>query len=189
MPQIAAAAEANELDFVLLTDHDTLEAKERGEEGWHGSVLVLVGEEVSPRRENHYLAFGLDGPIDHRGLSPQQIVDRVNEAGGFGFLSHPFSRARSGSAAAPAGCRGGTSTRSGYTGVELWSFVTDSGEKINSIADVVRSSRRPAASSTIPRATTSRPGTGSAPRADVSRSAASTPTRSESGSAAACRCG
>ena len=92
VPEIARAAERNGLDFVLLTDHDTLEAAERGEEGWHGSVLVLVGEEVSPLRENHYLAFGLQHPIEHRGLSPSQIVARVNDAGGFGFLSHPFSQ-------------------------------------------------------------------------------------------------
>src|SRR5436309_13384213 len=91
VPEIAAAAEANRLDFVLLTDHDSMEAKDRREEGWHGSVLVLVGVEVSPYRKNHYLAFGLDRPIDHRGLEPAEIVERVNEAGGFGFLSHPFS--------------------------------------------------------------------------------------------------
>src|SRR3954451_13166624 len=92
VPEIAAAARANAVDFVLLTDHDTLAARDRGEEGWHDGVLMLVGEEGSPHRENHYLAFGLERPIDHRGLSAPEIVDGVNEEGGFGFLSPPFSK-------------------------------------------------------------------------------------------------
>ncbi len=138
VPQIAAAAEANQLDFVLLTDHDTLEARKRGEERWHGSVLMLVGEEVSPRRENHYLAFGLDEPIDHSGLSPQQIVERVNEAGGFGFLSHPFSVGSQRFSRGAGGMPWRDLDASGYTGVELWSFVTDTGEKLTSIAEAVR---------------------------------------------------
>jgi len=92
VPEIAAAARANDLDYLLLTDHDTLAAARNGEEGWHGSVLLLVGTEVSPYRRNHYLAFGLQEPIDHTGMTPAQIVQSVNEAGGFGFPAHPFSR-------------------------------------------------------------------------------------------------
>ena len=92
VPEIAAAARANDLDFLLLTDHDTLAAAQHGEEGWHGSVLLLVGCEVSPYRRNHYLAFGLSEPIDHKELTPAQIVASVNNAGGFGFPAHPFSK-------------------------------------------------------------------------------------------------
>jgi hypothetical protein len=135
--QIAAAAGVNGLDFVLLTDHDTLAAKEQDEEGWHGSVLVIVGEEVSPLRENHYLAFGLDRPIDHRGLSPREIVERVNEAGGFGFLSHPFSRGSERFRRAP-GMPWRDLEVAGYTGLELWSLVTDTAERLRGIPDVFR---------------------------------------------------
>jgi hypothetical protein len=138
VPEIAAAAAANELDYVLLTDHDTLDAKRRGEEGWHGSVLVLVGEEVSPLRENHYLAFGLDSPVDHRGLDAQQIVDRVNEAGGFGFLSHPFSRGSERFKRTAGGMPWRDLEATGYTGLELWSFLTDSAEQLLGIGDVFR---------------------------------------------------
>ena len=138
VPEIARAAAANDLDFVLLTDHDTLAAADRGEEGWHGSVLVLVGEEVSPLRQNHYLAFGLTRPIDHRGLAPGEIVAAVNRESGFGFLSHPFSRG------SPRFSRGGQGMpwrdldAAGYTGLELWSFVTDTAEHVASVRDLVR---------------------------------------------------
>jgi hypothetical protein len=138
VPEIAAAGRANGLDFLLLTDHDTLAARERGEEGWHDGVLVLVGEEVSPRRENHYLAFGLERPVEHAGLSPQQIVDRVNGAGGFGFLSHPFSRGSERFRRGGQGMPWRDLDCTGYTGLELWSFVTDSAERVNSIPELLR---------------------------------------------------
>jgi hypothetical protein len=134
--EIAAAASANDLDFVLLTDHDTLRARQNGEEGWHGSVLVLVGEEVSPRRGGHYLAFGIDRVIDHKGLDGHAIVERVKEAGGFGFLSHPFSQGSPRFNRSPMSWAAMDAT--GYTGLELWSFVTDGAEKIDRISDVFR---------------------------------------------------
>jgi hypothetical protein len=135
--QIASAARRNGLDFVLLTDHDTLAAKECGEEGWHDSVLVIVGEEVSPAGENHYLAFDLDHPIRHRGLTPAEIVEHVDEAGGFGFLSHPFSRGSERFRRA-SGMPWRAPDAPGYTGLELWSFVTDSAERILSFTDIFR---------------------------------------------------
>jgi len=141
---IAKAAQANALDYVLLTDHDTLAARDRGEEGRHGGdTLVLVGEEVSPKRENHYLAFGLNSPIDHEGLSPQQIVDRVTKAGGFGFLAHPFSKGSERFKRGGEGMPWRDLDATGYTGVELWSFVTDTAERINSIRELVQFVTRP----------------------------------------------
>jgi hypothetical protein len=136
--EIAHAARANELDYVLLTDHDTLAARDHGEEGWYEGVLLLAGEEVSPNRENHYLAFGIDKPIDHRGLTPQEIVDRVNEAGGFGFLSHPFSKGSERFSRAGRGMPWRDLECTGYTGLELWSFVTDSAERVTSVRELLR---------------------------------------------------
>ena len=136
VPEIAAAAEANDLDFLLLTDHDTLGAKQNGEEGWYESVLVLVGEEVSPRKGGHYLAFGLDRAIDHRRLDGYQIVEQVGQAGGFGFLSHPFSKGSRRFRRPPMSWSAMDAT--GYVGLELWSLVTDSAEKIDRISDALR---------------------------------------------------
>ena len=109
VPHIARAAQRAGADAVLLTDHDTLSAKKRGEEGWYGTVLVCVGFEVSPVGRNHYLAFGLDEVIDHEGMSPGDIARAVAEAGGIGFAAHPFSRGSSGSGAR-GGCRSTTSS-------------------------------------------------------------------------------
>jgi hypothetical protein len=138
VPEIAAAARANDLDYLLLTDHDTLAAARNGEEGWHGSVLLLVGTEVSPYRRNHYLAFGLSEPIDHRGLTPAEVVQRVQESGGFGFPAHPFSRGSERFKRGGQGMPWDDLEADGYAGIELWSFVTDTAERVNSIRDLLR---------------------------------------------------
>jgi hypothetical protein len=137
VPEIAAAARTAGLDYLLLTDHDTLAAADLGEEGWYDSVLLLAGFEVSPRRQNHYLAFGLERTIEHRDLSPQQIVDRVNELGGFGFVAHPFSKGSERFKRAGEGMPWRDLDADGYTGIELWSFVTDSAERVNSVRELL----------------------------------------------------
>jgi hypothetical protein len=136
--QIAQAARKSEVDVVLLTDHDTLAARDRGEEGWYGPVLLLVGEEVSPRRENHYLAFDIDEPIDHRGMSGSEICEAVRDAGGFGFAAHPFSRGSERFRRLGAGMAFRDLDCEALHGLELWSFVTDTAERIPSVRGVLR---------------------------------------------------
>jgi len=142
VPEIAAAGRAAGVDVVLLTDHDTLEARRRGEEGWYGSTLVLVGEEVSPPNENHFLAFGVETEID-RFLPPAEICAAVTNAGGFGFAAHPFSsgseRFRRGSGGMPWRAL----DHEGLDGIELWSFVTDTAERLGGIRDAARFVARP----------------------------------------------
>ena len=131
VPEIARAARRARADVVLLTDHDTLEARRRGEEGWHGDVLVLVGEEVSPSGRDHYLAFGIDKEVKHRRLDAAGICRAVREARGFGFAAHPFSRGvqRFGRPGMPFGALDCEAVH----GIELWSFVTDTVESLSSI--------------------------------------------------------
>ena len=135
--EIARAADACGLDVVLLTDHDTLAA----DDAWHGSVLVLVGHEVSPRDRNHFLAFGTGGVIDHAGLSPAEIASAVRDAGGFGFAAHPFSRGNPSLGRAAKAMPFGD--LDAVDGIELWNFVGDSAEQFSGWGDAVRFLRRP----------------------------------------------
>jgi len=78
--EIIKAANKNGVDFLLLTDHSTLQARKDGFEGWHNGTLLIVGEEIAPRF-NHYLAFQLEEPVagaaELSALSPQTYINRV----------------------------------------------------------------------------------------------------------------
>jgi hypothetical protein len=135
--EIARAARRARADVVLLTDHDTLAAKRNGEEGWYGDVLVLVGEEVSPRRRNHYLAFDVGEPIKHRGLDAAGICRAVRDAGGFGFAAHPFSQGSARFKRA-VGIPFEALDCDAIHGIELWSFVNDTAGRAASMRDIAR---------------------------------------------------
>jgi hypothetical protein len=135
VPEIAAAAARSGVDAVLLTDHDTLAARRRGEERWFGDVLVCVGEEVSPSNGNHYLAFGVHEEVDRR-LPPAEIIAAVHDQGGIGFLAHPFSQGSE--RFSRSGIPWQDLEAGPYTGIELWSWVTDTAERFRSLADVAR---------------------------------------------------
>jgi methylmalonyl-CoA mutase cobalamin-binding subunit len=141
VPEIARAAARSDVDVVLLTDHDTLAALRRGEEGWHGSVLVLVGEEVSPRGRDHFLAFGVERVVDRRQDSAG-ICASVAAAGGFGFAAHPFSQ---GSAVfkRPGAMPWTDIDCAGLEGMEVWSFVTDTAERLRSWREIAGFIARP----------------------------------------------
>jgi hypothetical protein len=140
--EIARAAARASADVVLLTDHDTVAARRLGEEGWYGKVLLLAGEEISPVGRDHYLAFGLDEHVRHRGLDACGIAQAVRDRGGFGFAAHPFSR---GSARfrRPAMAFGGLDCDALH-GIELWNFANDAGEQIESVPAALRLLAMPA---------------------------------------------
>jgi len=124
--EILEAAMINSIDFVMLTDHSNLRAREEGFEGWHSDTLLIVGQEIAPRF-NHYLAFQIDTPVvigeDEPDVSPQMYVDEVLARGGIGFIAHPDHE--------------GTKlfhvkhypwldwNVTGYTGIGIWDFMTD----------------------------------------------------------------
>ena len=136
VPEIVEAGREAGVDVILLTDHDSLDALRAGHEGDHDGVLLLVGEEVSPKGGSHYLAFGLAREIDWTGLSSADIPEAVRRAGGFGFAAHPFSRGsdRFSRIGKPMPFH----ALDAVDGVELWSFVTDTAESLGSIREVVR---------------------------------------------------
>src|ERR1035437_4152126 len=76
------------LDYILLTDHNTLRALKEGYEGWYDNTLLLVGCEIN---DKHYLAFGINEAYSTR-LPAKEYVKRVKDAGGIGFLAHPHEK-------------------------------------------------------------------------------------------------
>jgi hypothetical protein len=110
VPQIIAAGQRAGVDAVLLTDHNTRAGAVH--EGWHGSVLLLVGEEVTPGRSDHTLVFD-----------------------GLSFAAHPFSTGSQRFRRFGDGMPHTGLAAPGLTGIELWSFVTDTAERVRSVRE------------------------------------------------------
>ena len=120
IPHIAAAAQKAGLDFIGITDHNTLAARQAGLEGWHGNVLVLVGTEVNYQK-NHYIAFGISEPIPPDDENPGNVIAAVNSHGGFGYLAHPVEK--SNPAFMDGRCYPWDNLDSdGFNGLEIWNF-------------------------------------------------------------------
>lgn len=88
IPEIAKAAQQAGLRWIIITDHNTLAG--RPEQGWYGNLLVIVECETTPSR-NHFLTFDLDHVVDWT-QPPQQFVDEIYNAGGWGEIAHPDER-------------------------------------------------------------------------------------------------
>ncbi len=65
--EIIKTAQEVDLDYIVLTDHNTLRAKNEGKEGWHGNTFLLVGAEINDKQnQNHYLALGIEKTFSTR---------------------------------------------------------------------------------------------------------------------------
>src|SRR3989338_1740274 len=95
-PVVVNEAISAGLDFIIITDHNTMRHKEEGNEGWYKSqsppdrrLLVLVGEEITPRH-NHLLALAIDKAVKPCSY-PLRYMQEVTEQGGLSFIVHPTS--------------------------------------------------------------------------------------------------
>jgi hypothetical protein len=92
VPQIAKFADEVGLDYIILTDHNTLRALDEGYENWYGNTLCLVGSEINDKEnKNHYLAFGINKTYSTR-ISAKEYVRKIKEDGGIGFIAHPHEK-------------------------------------------------------------------------------------------------
>jgi hypothetical protein len=128
IPELLAVARDEGIEALLITDHDTVEARRDGWEGWHDGVLCLIGLEVSPK-DGHLLAFGVDEAIAHDGLSEREICDEVTAAGGVSFAAHPFSEGSRMSRRIGRPHPWRSIEECSRTGIELWSLLTDEAER------------------------------------------------------------
>jgi hypothetical protein len=119
VPQIISAGQRAGADVVILTDHNTRAGASY--EGWHDSVLLLVGEEDTPGRQDHTLLLGSD----------------------LRFAAHPFSRGSERFSRFGDGMPHSGLESPDLTGIELWSFVTDTAERVRSIREGLKFAAAP----------------------------------------------
>jgi hypothetical protein len=120
--EIVKAAQAAELDYIIITDHNTLRARKEGIEGWHQKTLVLVGEEVSSR-VGHCLALNINNRISGRRKQPQKFLDEIKNQHGLSFIAHPHFGSNWMFGIRNVSWKNWNLT--GFTGIELWSYLAD----------------------------------------------------------------
>ena len=127
--EIIEAAQGAEIDFLILTDHNTMQAKIEGWEGWHGSTLFMVGEEISTQ-SGHCLAIGTSEHTGHgsnrsfgRPRSAGETLRDIRRQGGLSFIAHPHGLYK------PFFMRRDHSWKdwsiNSYNGLEIWSYMFD----------------------------------------------------------------
>ncbi len=86
--EIAQAANQAGLDFLVLCDHSSLQARTDGQDGWRGRTLILIGTEVTTDT-GHLLALDVPDtflPAPHEAVPAQRAI---LESGGLGFVALP----------------------------------------------------------------------------------------------------
>lgn len=120
---IANLASESDLDFIVLTDHNTLRALHEGYEGWYGKTLLFVGCEINDKEnKNHYLALGVDEAYSTR-MPAKEYVKKVKDSGGIGFLAHPHEN-RSSMKEHPPYPWTEWDTED-FTGIEIWNHMSE----------------------------------------------------------------
>ena len=120
---IAKAAKKAGLSWIVITDHNYYDSIE----GIYDGVYVIRGEEISPKKENHYLAFGITNQIECD-QNPQACIDEVRSQGGFGFAAHPDEYVKRNNNYPPI-----VWNKSFIPdGVEIWNWFSCWGDKLNS---------------------------------------------------------
>lgn len=119
--EILSATVKTGLDFLILTDHNTLDAREAGYEGWHDDLLLIVGEEVSTRH-GHCLALGTNSHVNHH-QKTSAVLSEITGQGGHAYIAHPHGRYRPLLKIRDHSWKAWDADV--FTGIELWSYMFD----------------------------------------------------------------
>ncbi len=111
------------LDYLILTDHNTLRALKEGYERWYDGTLLLVGCEINDKlNQNHLLALGIDETITTR-IPAKDYTQKVKELGGISFLAHPFEKRNSMTEHPPYPWTEWDTKD--FTGIEIWNHMSE----------------------------------------------------------------
>ncbi|MCS6989065.1 MAG: CehA/McbA family metallohydrolase [Chloroherpetonaceae bacterium] len=125
--EIMQAATELGLDFVIVTDHNTLKARADGYEGYYFNdqrhlTLCLISYEANDiYDQNHYLALGVSKTV-HKRKPASDYVEAVREAGGFGVIAHPHERREAFEKYPPFPW---TEWSANFDGIEIWNQMSE----------------------------------------------------------------
>jgi hypothetical protein len=119
--EILHAAQVTHLDFCVLTDDWRDGLVQSQWEGRHGSVLLIVGVELSPAGVPHSVALGADHAGDFDAMTAPEYLAAVRAQGGYCFAAHPRGCTRYGMSLRPWT----DWDHRDLTGIEVWSYMHD----------------------------------------------------------------
>lgn len=136
---IAKAAYDSGLDFIMMTDHNTLKPAIDGYNKRINGVLVMIGYEVNDlQNKNHYLVFGLNEVVGSFSelengelgckLEAADYVKQIKDKGGIGFIAHP-DEVRQHLPEHPS--YPWTAETDEFTGIEIWNHMSEWIEGMN----------------------------------------------------------
>ena len=85
--ELSRAAHRHGLSFMVITDHNNLDAIAAGEQGWRNGALLLTGIE-SGQREGYLLFLGIQSYVHEAVSSTCAAVQECVRQGGFSFAIH-----------------------------------------------------------------------------------------------------
>lgn len=138
--EIAKYANEVNLDFIILTDHNTLLARDEGQEKWFGNTMVVVGYEINDKNnKNHYIVLGLNELIGTyrvlfngelgSNLTAEEYVAEIKKKGGVGFIAHPFEKRNQYPEHPPYPWTAWKSKD--FDGIEIWNHMSEWVEGLN----------------------------------------------------------
>ena len=86
--EIADAANRAGLDFLVLCDHSSLQARTDKQDGWRGRTLVLIGTEITTDT-GHLLALGVPESFLPAPHNAEKAQSAIQQSGGLGFVALP----------------------------------------------------------------------------------------------------
>lgn len=92
--QVIGDARRAGLDFLVITDHDTLSPRREGWEGRHGDLEVIVGVEITPSEEGHMLAMRVKQCTGYASSPNRDTLDAIHAQGGYALVAHPMGEER-----------------------------------------------------------------------------------------------
>ncbi len=131
IPDVVTSAQEADLDFIILSDHNTLLPKQDGWEGWHDNLLVIIGVEASPRYSGHFLALNTqplcgNGDVDlsrYEYMSSRDCLEDSLNYGNTTYIVHPMG-IRKKNFMINLGAWNDWE-RNGFAGIEIWSYLHD----------------------------------------------------------------
>jgi hypothetical protein len=93
--EIVHAAGEENLDVLIITDHNVLVIGSEGYRNVNGKrILVLTGEEIHDQdrnpQKNHILALGITEELAQFADEPQLLIDHIQFNNGLSFIAHPI---------------------------------------------------------------------------------------------------